>query len=71
MYLHICFFSLQVTHLHELSEDTRNKVGNTEEELMEYMMKQFPDLLLYVWLGASKCRSNARLQKYYTAFHER
>ena len=71
--MYLLFSSLQVRHLHELSEDTRDAVGNTEEELMKYMMDKFPDLLLYVWLGASKWRSHCkgRLQKYYTAFNER
>ena len=72
-HMYLLLFSLQVTHRDELklSEATIKKVGNTKEELMKYMMDEFPDLLLYVWLGASKCRSDGRLKDYYTGFYER
>ena len=70
-HMYLLSFFLQFHHLHELPEDTRKVVGDTEEGLMKYMMDKFPDLLLYVWLGASKWRSNGRLKKYYIAFKER
>ena len=55
----------QIEHFRQLSADVRSKVGQTEDEFVEYMLGKFPGLVLVVWLAASGRRQVAKLADYF------
>ena len=57
------FFQLE--HFLELSAEVRRKVGQTEDEFVEYMLGKFPDLVLFVWMAASERKQLENLRGYF------
>ena len=59
-------FPFQVHHFEDISEEGQAAVGNTPNGLVEYVTKEFPYLLIFVWLGAQLRRLTFAQRGFYT-----